>query len=70
LFPLGYNFVSFSPEIHRIHLVLGSNGTKRKPRRRLLSRSESLRPKRRFPPPWTVEKMESGFKVLDANGGR
>jgi hypothetical protein len=23
---------------------------------------------RRFPPPWTVEKIESGFKVLDAEG--
>jgi hypothetical protein len=23
---------------------------------------------RRFPPPWTVEEIESGFKVLDANG--
>jgi hypothetical protein len=23
---------------------------------------------RRFPPQWTVEKIEGGFKVLDANG--
>ena len=23
---------------------------------------------RRFPPPWTVEKIAGGFKVLDANG--
>jgi hypothetical protein len=23
---------------------------------------------RRFPPPWTVEKIPGGFKVLDANG--
>jgi hypothetical protein len=23
---------------------------------------------RRFPPPWTVEKMPGGFKVIDANG--
>ena len=23
---------------------------------------------RRFPPPWTVEAIEAGFKVLDANG--
>ena len=22
---------------------------------------------RRFPPPWTVERIEGGFKVLDAN---
>jgi len=23
---------------------------------------------RRFPPPWTVEKIPGGYKVLDANG--
>jgi hypothetical protein len=23
---------------------------------------------RRFPPPWTVEALDSGFKVIDANG--
>ena len=23
---------------------------------------------RRFPPPWTVEKIPGGFKVSDANG--
>jgi len=23
---------------------------------------------RRFPPPWTVEQMPGGFKVVDANG--
>jgi hypothetical protein len=23
---------------------------------------------RRFPPPWTVEKIPGGFKVIDANG--
>jgi hypothetical protein len=23
---------------------------------------------RRFPPPWTVEQIEGGFKVVDANG--
>ena len=23
---------------------------------------------RRFPPPWTVEGIEAGFKVIDANG--
>ena len=23
---------------------------------------------RRFPPPWTVEKIPGGFKVYDANG--
>ena len=23
---------------------------------------------RRFPPPWTVEQMPGGFKVLDSNG--
>jgi hypothetical protein len=23
---------------------------------------------RRFPPPWTIEKIAGGFKVLDANG--
>ena len=23
---------------------------------------------RRFPPPWTVEQIAGGFKVLDANG--
>ena len=23
---------------------------------------------RRFPPPWTVEKIPGGFKVLDTNG--
>jgi hypothetical protein len=22
---------------------------------------------RRFPPPWTVEKIEAGFKIVDAN---
>jgi hypothetical protein len=25
-------------------------------------------PERRFPPPWTVERIRGGFKVLDANG--
>ena len=23
---------------------------------------------RRFPPPWTIEKIPGGFKVVDANG--
>ena len=23
---------------------------------------------RRFPPPWTIEELDGGFKVLDANG--
>ena len=23
---------------------------------------------RRFPPPWTVEALEGGFKVVDSNG--
>jgi hypothetical protein len=23
---------------------------------------------RRFPPPWTVEALEGGFKIVDANG--
>ena len=23
---------------------------------------------RRFPPPWTVEALEAGFKIVDANG--
>jgi hypothetical protein len=23
---------------------------------------------RRFPPPWTVEQIPGGYKVLDANG--
>ena len=23
---------------------------------------------RRFPPPWTVERLPGGFKVIDANG--
>ena len=23
---------------------------------------------RRFPPPWTAERIEGGFKVVDANG--
>jgi hypothetical protein len=23
---------------------------------------------RRFPPPWTIEKIPGGFKALDANG--
>ena len=23
---------------------------------------------RRFPPPWTVERLPGGFKVVDANG--
>jgi hypothetical protein len=23
---------------------------------------------RRFPPPWTVEAIDAGFKVIDANG--
>jgi K+/H+ antiporter YhaU regulatory subunit KhtT len=23
---------------------------------------------RRFPPPWTVEKIAGGFKIVDANG--
>jgi hypothetical protein len=25
-------------------------------------------PMRRFPPPWTVEAIAGGFKVIDANG--
>ena len=25
-------------------------------------------PMRRFPPPWTVEALEAGFKIVDANG--
>jgi len=25
-------------------------------------------PRRRFPPPWQVEQIPGGFKVLDANG--
>ena len=24
--------------------------------------------RRRFPPPWTVEALDGGFKVVDANG--
>jgi len=32
-----------------------------------LYRYEAL-PMRRFPPPWTVEKIPGGFKVCDANG--
>jgi hypothetical protein len=23
---------------------------------------------RRFPPPWTIERLPGGFKVIDANG--
>jgi K+/H+ antiporter YhaU regulatory subunit KhtT len=23
---------------------------------------------RRFPPPWTIEELEAGFKVVDSNG--
>ena len=23
---------------------------------------------RRFPPPWTIETLDGGFKVVDANG--
>ena len=23
---------------------------------------------RRFPPPWTVEALDAGFKIVDANG--
>ena len=23
---------------------------------------------RRFPPPWTVEQLDAGYKVVDANG--
>ena len=23
---------------------------------------------RRFPPPWTIEELDGGFKVVDANG--
>ena len=23
---------------------------------------------RRFPPPWTIERLRGGFKVIDANG--
>ncbi len=25
-------------------------------------------PMRRFPPPWTIEELEAGFKVVDSNG--
>jgi hypothetical protein len=23
---------------------------------------------RRFPPPWTIEELEAGFKIVDGNG--
>ena len=23
---------------------------------------------RRFPPPWTIEELDGGFKIVDANG--
>jgi hypothetical protein len=26
------------------------------------------RPMRRFPPSWTIEALDSGFKIVDANG--
>jgi hypothetical protein len=29
---------------------------------------EALMTSRRFPPPWTVEQIPGGFKVVDANG--
>ena len=25
-------------------------------------------PTRRFPPPWTVEALDGGFKIVDSNG--
>jgi hypothetical protein len=25
---------------------------------------------RRFPPPWTMERLPGGFKVIDATGGK
>jgi hypothetical protein len=28
----------------------------------------SLWPVRRFPPPWNVEPLDAGYKVVDANG--
>jgi hypothetical protein len=28
----------------------------------------TLLTERRFPPPWTVERLPGGFKVIDANG--
>ena len=28
----------------------------------------TLLPMRRFPPPWTVEALDGGFKIVDANG--
>jgi hypothetical protein len=28
----------------------------------------SQRTDRRFPPPWTIERLPGGFKVIDANG--
>jgi hypothetical protein len=31
----------------------------------ILEKSQTMR---RFPPPWTVEKIPGGFKVVDANG--
>lgn len=32
------------------------------------NRAINLLPMRRFPAPWTVEKLDAGFKIVDANG--
>jgi hypothetical protein len=35
---------------------------------RLKLKMNKTRRMRRFPPPWTVEQIPGGYKVLDANG--
>ena len=36
--------------------------------RRLTAQLPSAMPSRRFPKPWTVEPMPSGYQIIDANG--
>jgi hypothetical protein len=34
----------------------------------MIPKVSSSRESSRFPPPWTVESLDSGFKIVDANG--
>ena len=31
-------------------------------------RANTANPLRRFPPPWTIEALDGGYKIVDANG--
>ena len=43
------------------------DGGQQSSRKRQSAKQPEMRP-RRFPPPWSVEAIEAGFKVIDSNG--